>query len=329
MPLRVATMLLPMARDRSQHGEATRLVLAGLATNVALASIKLLAGVLGNSYALIADAIESLADIFGSAVIWGGMRLASRPVNPQHPYGYGKAEPLASLVVSAVVFLAGISIAVEAVREIITPHHLPQWWTLPVLVGVVLVKETLFRLGRSNAQKSESTAMSTEAWHHRSDAITSLAAFFGISAALYFKWPPADDIAALFASLIILYNAVHMIIPPVRELLDQQQDTMGQRAAGIALKVPGVLNVQKVYSRKSGTHHWLDMHVWVDGDMNVRDGHALAHKIKDAVRAAEPGVYDVLIHIEPAAKNTDNSGLSSTASMPESHTAAPPASSMS
>jgi len=280
---------------------ATRLVVAGLVTNIALAGVKLLAGLIGNSYALVADAIESLADIFGSAVIWGGMRLAARPVNPQHPYGYGKAEPLAALVVAVIVFLAGIAIGVEAVREIITPHHLPEWWTLPVLVGVVLTKETLFRLGRANAQKSDSTAMATEAWHHRADAITSLAAFIGIAAALYFKWAPADDIAALFASTIILYNAVHLIIPPVRELLDRQQDTMGHRAAVIAAAVPGVVKVQKVFSRKSGTHHWLDMHVWVNGDMSVRDGHTLAHRIKDAVRAAEPGVYDVLIHIEPAA----------------------------
>ncbi|MDX2118960.1 MAG: cation diffusion facilitator family transporter [Planctomycetota bacterium] len=297
-----ATTPSPASIPRSSSApDATRLVIAGLITNVVLAFIKLLAGLIGNSYALIADAIESLADIFGSAVIWGGMRLASRPVSSEHPYGYGKAEPLAALVVAVIVFLAGIAIGIEAVREIITPHHLPEWWTLPVLIGVVAAKETLFRLGRAKAGKTDSTAMATEAWHHRADAITSLAAFIGIAAALYFKWAPADDIAALFAACIILYNATHLIATPVRELLDRQQDQIGQRAGQVAATVPGVVKVQKVFSRKSGTRHWLDMHVWVDGTMSVRDGHTLAHRIKDAVRAAEPGVYDVLIHIEPAA----------------------------
>lgn len=287
---------------------ARRFALLGLLVNMTLAVGKLLAGVLGNSYALIADAIESLADIVGSGVIFGGLLLSSRQPSEQHPYGFGKAEPLAALAVAILVFLAGIAIAFEAVREIITPHHTPQWWTLLVLVIVVITKETLFQLGRRRAKAQGSTALATDAFHHRADAITSVAAFIGISIALLGKWrtgtdawAPADDWAALFASAIILFGPVRLMLPPLRELLDQQSEEIAEAAANAAAAVPGVAKVQKSFARKSGVLYWIDMHLWVDGSMSVRDSHALAHAVKDAVRAKLPQVRDVLIHVEPAA----------------------------
>jgi cation diffusion facilitator family transporter len=292
----------------SKNLSSRRYALAGLVANMLLAVVKLIAGVAGHSYALIADAIESLADIIGSGFIWGGLFISARPASDQHPYGYGKAEPLAALAVSFLVFLAGIGIAVEAVREIITPHHTPAWWTLAVLVLVVITKETFFRIGVRRARAEGSTAIATDAFHHRADAITSVAAFIGISIALIGKWKtgtdawaPADDIAALFASAIIVANAVRLMIPPLRELLDQQSDTVAEEARQIASKVPGVVLVQKAFARKSGILYWIDMHVWMDGQMSVRDSHTVAHAVKDAVRAGLPNVRDVLIHIEPAA----------------------------
>ncbi len=293
---------------------ARRFALAGLLANMALAIGKLLAGILGNSYALVADAIESLADIVGSGVIFSGLVISSRPASEQHPYGFGKAEPLASLAVAILVLLAGGAIAYEAVQEIITPHHTPEWWTLLVLVVVVVVKETLFRLGRRRARADSSTALATDAFHHRADAVTSLAAFIGISIALIGKWrtgtdawAPADDWAALLASGIIAAGAVRMMIPPLRELLDQQSEEIAEAARAAAAEVPGVVNVQKSFARKSGVLYWIDMHVWVNGTMTVRESHALAHAVKDAVRAKLPQVRDVLIHIEPAATQTPSS----------------------
>lgn len=271
-------------------------------TNFTLAFVKLAAGYFGNSYALIADAVESLTDILGSAVIWGGLHVSSRPASSKHPYGYGKAESLAALVVSLIVFLAGVGIAVEAIREIVTPHHLPEKFTLIVLVAVVIVKETLFRIARRTAKAEDSTAVETDAWHHRADAITSLAAFIGISAALYFQYAPADDWAALFGSAIIIFNAVHLMITPVRELLDVTSDTLVEQSKLAAGEVAGVKLVHKVFARKSGTRYWIDMHIWVEGTMTVREAHTLSHAVKDAVRAKVPSVQDVLIHIEPAAE---------------------------
>jgi cation diffusion facilitator family transporter len=206
------------------------------------------------------------------------------------------------------VIAAGVGIAIEAVREIITPHHTPAPFTLAVLAGTIVIKESLFRAVRRAARESGSAAVETDAWHHRADAITSAAAFLGISIALIGKmitrddrrFAPADDWAALFASLIIFYNAAHLIIPPIRELLDARHQPTEDQARATAANVPGVMHVQKVFSRKSGTGYWLDMHVWVDPHMTVQDAHTLAHTIKDAVRANNPRVFDVLIHVEPA-----------------------------
>ncbi|MBX3379688.1 MAG: cation transporter [Phycisphaeraceae bacterium] len=302
-----------MERDpASKNLSSRRYALAGLIANMLLAVIKLIAGIVGHSYALIADAIESLADIVGSGFIWGGLLISSRPAGDRHPYGYGKAEPLAALAVSFLVFLAGIGIAIEAVREIITPHHTPAWWTLAVLVLVVITKEVFFRIGRRRARAEGSTALAVDAFHHRADAITSVAAFIGISIALIGKWrtgtdawAPADDWAALFAAAIIVANSIRIMIAPLRELLDEQSDTVAEEARQIASSVPGVVLVQKAFARKSGILYWIDMHVWMDGQMSVRDSHALAHAIKDAVRSGLPNVRDVLIHIEPAASPGD------------------------
>lgn len=303
-----------MQRDTEPNNLASRrYALAGLIANMLLAVIKLIAGIVGHSYALVADAVESLADIVGSGVIWGGLLISSRPAGERHPYGYGKAEPLAALAVSFLVLLAGVGIAIEAVREIITPHHTPAWWTLAVLVLVVVTKEIFYRIGRRRARAQGSSAVAVDAFHHRADAITSLAAFIGISVALIGRWrtgtdawAPADDWAALFAAGIIVTNAVRLMIAPLRELLDEQSDTVADEARQVASTVPGVVLVQKVFARKSGVLYWIDMHVWMDGAMSVRESHTVAHAIKDKVRSKLPSVQDVLIHIEPALEQPES-----------------------
>lgn len=293
----------------SDRVRSQRLALWGLLANIALALVKLVAGLVGHSYALVADAIESLADIGGSVVIWGGLHVSSRPASIKHPYGYGKAEALAALAVALMILGAGVGIAVEAVREILTPHHSPAWWTLVVLVGVVGVKWALFRVTSRAAADTRSAAVHADAWHHASDAITSGAAFVGIGIAVVGRhmtgtdrFAPADDWAALLAAGLIVYNAVTLMIPPIRELLDVSEGEVTERARAAAERVAGVVRVQKAFARKSGMRYWIDMHVWVDGTLSVRDAHALAHQVKDAVRGEVPRVEDVLIHVEPAAE---------------------------
>ncbi|UCD76500.1 MAG: cation transporter [Phycisphaerales bacterium] len=278
-----------------------RIALLGLLVNLTLAIIKLLAGLLGNSYALIADAVESMADIFGSVVVWGGIRIARQPPDEKHPYGHGKAEALAALVVGMMLVGAAIGIAVEAVRDVSQRQESPAAFTLWVLLAVVAVKETMYRIGRRAEKKTGSSAIGADAWHHRSDAITSVAAAIGITIALIGGegYEAADNWAAIFASAIILFNAVRIMRPPLSELMDAEQGDIAEQARRIAVAVKDVGDVEKVCARKSGTSYWVDMHIEVEPAMSVNDAHDLAHRVKDAVRKKMPEVEDVLVHIEP------------------------------
>jgi cation diffusion facilitator family transporter len=289
-------------RTGSGSHRGQRLALLGGVANVGLAMLKLLAGVIGHSYALIADAIESMADILGSVVIWGGLHIAARPADENHPYGHGKAESLAALIVALMVFAAGAGIGAKAIDQIITPHHAPAAWTLAVLLIVLIVKEVLFRIVDRAGRESGSDAVRVDAWHHRSDAITSLAAFVGISVSLLGGpgWERADPIAALAASVVILFNAYLLFRTPVRDLMDEEPSDVVAKARELAAAVAGVVLVEKVGARKSGTRYWVDMHVWVDPAMSIVAAHELSHRVKDAVRQAMPSVADVLVHIEPA-----------------------------
>lgn len=278
-----------------------RITIIGLLANTALALIKLFAGIFGNSYALIADAVESLADVFGSLVVWGGLRIAAQPPDENHPYGHGKAEPLAALVVAMMLVAAAIGIGYQSIEAIITPRPAPAMFTLWVLIGVIIVKETLYRLASRIAKANESSAVLSDAWHHRSDAITSFAALLGISIAVLGGpgYEAADAWAALFAAGVILINAGRIARPPLHELMDVEQSHIIEDVYAIARKVPGVRDVEKVLARKSGSRYLVDMHVEVDPEMTVRDSHMLAHAVKDAVQAKLPRVMDVLVHVEP------------------------------
>src|SRR6201987_3789210 len=199
-----------------------RVALLGLMINVVLAAVKIVAGVIGHAYVLIADGMESAIDVAGSIVIWGGLTVAARPPDRTHPYGHGKAEPIAALVVAICVLAAAIGLAIESVREIRTPHHGPAPFTLAILVVVIVIKEFLFRYVNRIGQDLESTAVQTDAWHHRSDALTSAAAFIGISVALIGgePWQSADDWAALFACAVIAANGIRLLRPAFYEIMD-------------------------------------------------------------------------------------------------------------
>jgi cation diffusion facilitator family transporter len=274
-----------------------------MAINVVLAIAKIAAGIFGNAYALIADGIESALDVGGSAVIWGGLKLAARPPDETHPYGHGKAEPIAAAVVSVGVMAAALGLAIESVREILTPHHAPAPFTLIVLVVVVVVKELLFRYVIRLGQNVESTAVKTDAWHHRADALTSTAAFIGISIALIGGpgWESADDWAALFACAVIATNGVLLLWPALYEIMDTAPPgDMCVEIRAAAARVSGVVEVEKCLVRKMGLYFYVDLHARVDGAISVRDGHEIAHRVKAAIRSTDPRITDVLVHVEPA-----------------------------
>jgi cation diffusion facilitator family transporter len=286
----------------SNMQRGARVALGGMMVNVVFAAAKISAGLFGNSYVLIADGIESALDIAGSVVIWGGLKFAARPPDRTHPYGHGKAEPLAAGLVAMGVLLASIALAIQSVREIFTPHHGPAPFTLVVLIVVIVVKESLYRTVIRLGRDVESTAVKTDAWHHRADALTSTAAFLGISVALIGgeKWYSADDWAALFACAVIATNGWRLLFPALHEMLDTAP--RGEIVATIkqaAVSVPGVLNVEKCLVRKMGISFYVDLHVGVDGGISVRDGHHIAHQVKDAIKATDARIADVLVHVEP------------------------------
>lgn len=274
----------------------------GIIVNALLAICKGVAGFLGNSYALIADAIESASDVISSFIVFIGLKIATKPRDENHPYGHGKAEPVAAVVVAITLFGAGITIAVQSVHEIITPHHAPEPFTLGVLVFVVIVKETLFRFVFRVGLEVQSTAVKTDAWHHRSDAITSAAAFVGIAIALVggIGWESADDWAALFASVIIAFNAYKLFTPAMAEVMDSAPSPhILADIRKVALSVDGVIGLDKCYVRKMGFDYFVDLHVVVAADLTVRRGHDIGHKVKNAICSTNPRITDVLIHIEP------------------------------
>lgn len=279
-----------------------RSTIFGIVANILLAVVKGIAGYIGNSYALIADAIESTSDVFSSIIVLIGLKISAKPKDENHPYGHGKAEPIAAIIVSITLFFAAITISIQGIKEIITPHHSPAPFTLLVLILVVAVKETLFRYVFKVGNEVKSTAIKTDAWHHRSDAITSVAAFIGISIALIFGkgYESADDWAALFASVIIAYNAYNLLKPALLEIMDSAPDlNMEIEVRKIAVTVNGVLNLEKCYIRKMGFDYFIDLHVIVDGNLPVRDGHLIAHNVKDSLLKSKLRIADALIHIEP------------------------------
>lgn len=281
-----------------RHGLRSSLV--SIASNFLLAGCKCVAGYVGHSFALVADGIESLSDVLSSLAVYFGLRYAVKPPDEKHPYGHGKAEPIAAVVVALGLALAAVGIAVESISQIRTPHPLPKPYTLWILLGVVVAKVLLSRFVSSVAGHLHSTAVQGDARHHFSDAITSAFAFIGISIALWTRNPSADDWAALCASPVILFNAWRQLQPPMEELLDSAPPPeVEQQVRRAAASVEGVIGLDKCFVRKVGFQYYVDLHVVVKGDLSVRSGHLISHQVEDRILEKVDRVANVLVHIEP------------------------------
>lgn len=274
----------------------------GIAISIVLIFIKGLAGHFGNSYALVADATESGADILSSALLWLALRIALKAADEEHPYGHGKAEPLAAIVVALFLIAAAVWIGYHSIIFIYTPHDLPKSFTLWILILVIGIKESMFRYVLNVGKKINSQAVKADAYHHRSDAITSVAAFIGISVALIGGkgYEGADDWAALVASVLILYNATGIIRPALAEIMDAApSNEIVNQVREIAEGVPQVKFTEKCFVRKMGFEYYVDIHIGVDGNLTVTEGHSIAHSVKNALLKSKLRVTDVLVHVEP------------------------------
>lgn len=286
----------------NKHDSAIKTTYFSIIGNASLALIKWLAGYFGNSYALIADAIESTADIFSSFLVLFGIKYASRPADKNHPYGHGRVEPLITFLVVGFLITSATIIAHDSIENINTPHELPKPFTLIILGLIIIWKEISYRIVIKKSVETNSSSLKADAWHHRSDAITSVSAFIGISIALFFGkgYESADDWAALFGSAFILYNSYLIFRPALSEIMDEHvyDDTIELIRIN-SMKVEGVIDTEKCHVRKIGMRYHVDLHAIVDRSISVRDGHEIAHRLKDKILDEMPDIADVFIHIEP------------------------------
>ncbi|MBA2613564.1 MAG: cation transporter [Bacteroidetes bacterium] len=286
----------------SAEDKAIKATYFSIVGNSFLALLKGFTGYFGNSYALIADAIESTSDIFSSIIVLFGIKYSTRPKDKNHPYGHGRAEPLITFLVVGFLIISAIIIAYTSIQNIRTPHELPKPYTLIVLGLIIIIKEVFYRIVKKKGQETNSSSLKADAWHHRSDAITSLAAFIGISIALYFGkgYETADDWAALLASGIILYNSYLIFRPALGEIMDEHlYDNLVEEIRKESKNVEGVVDTEKCYVRKTGMKYHVDLHVIVDAKITVSEGHSIAHALKDYLRSKMPQIADVLVHVEP------------------------------
>ena len=281
---------------------ALRTSIFSIVGNIFFAVVKFIAGVLGNSYALIADAIESTVDVFSSVMVWGGLKYSTRPPDENHPYGHGRFETISTFAVIGFLVVSATIIAYESIQNIKTPHEGPKVFTLYVLGGIILFKELSFQYVIRKSKQTNSSSLKADAWHHRSDAITSVMAFIGISFAIFMGegYEAADDVAALLASGIIIFNAYKIFKPLLSEISDEQiYDDLIRKIREISLTVPGVIDTEKCHVRKMGMDYYVDLHMIVDGTVSVIEGHKTAHDLKDEIQRRIPQVADVLVHTEP------------------------------
>ena len=290
------------SKDIHPSVQGLRTTQVGIVISIILVFVKAVAGNIGHSYALIADASETGADVLSSILLWVGLTISSKPADTEHPYGHGKAEPIAGIVVSLFLMGAAAWIAINAIHFILTPHELPRTFTLYVLFIVILIKEGMFRYVLKVAKKINSQAVKADAYHHRSDAITSVAAFIGIVIAVIGGkgYESADDWAALIASGIIFYNAVHLLRPALAEIMDAAPSVeIVSSVRSLAEQVPEVRKVEKCYVRKMGFEYYVDLHIEIDGMVSVIEGHHISHLVKDKLLHSDLRIKNALIHVEP------------------------------
>lgn len=293
----------------TKHDQASKTAWLSLIGNLGMAIVKFLVGYFGNAYALIADAIESTGDVFASMLVLIGIKYAQKPPDENHPYGHGKVEPLITFAVVGFLVVSGTLIIDESIHNILTPHKAPHSFTLYFLGAIILIKEGFFRYVDKTSKETGSTSLKADAWHHRSDAITSAFAFVGILIAVILgdEYAAADDWAALCASGVIFFNAYLIFRPALGEIMDEHRyDDFIVVIRELSHDVPGVVKTEKCWVRKSGMRYWVDIHVHVDGGMSVHEGHTIAHALKERLMNELPEIEDVLVHIEPAEHRINN-----------------------
>ena len=294
----------------SFESTATRVSSVSIAVNLMLAAFKFIAGILGHSGAMISDAVHSSSDVLGSLIVIIGVRMSEKPSDHDHPYGHERMESVASLILAGILTAAGLSIGKEAVESVISGSYLTD--TSPGLLALIaaavsiVVKETLFWYTWLNAKKIGSGALKAEAWHHRSDALSSVGALIGIGGALL-GVRVMEPIASAVICLFILKVALDIFREAVDNMVDHACDEETEEAIRSCVSAQsGVRHVDQIRTREFGRKIYVDLEIAVDGNMPLREAHDIAQRVHDAVEVSFPEVKHIMVHVNPADDDCDS-----------------------
>jgi cation diffusion facilitator family transporter len=274
----------------------------GLVVNLGLGLAKLIGGIMGDSFALISDSVNSLGDAVATVVVLFAVRVAQQPADEEHPYGHTRAEAIAGSTVAVLILVSALGIGWEAIQRLTVQHSLPEAWTLWIAGVNVVIKEWLYRYKVRVGKRTGSRAIIANAWDHRSDAFCALAVLIGLAVVRWGdgRWMWADEVAALVVVAAILFSSSRLYRDSASELMDVQADgTLVDQVRTMASTIPGVRGVEKLWVRKSGLEYFVDIHLEVDPNLTVAEGHRIGHVVKDRLTGCFASLRDVLVHLEP------------------------------
>lgn len=289
-------------RTQDTSPRVRQITWVGIWVNLFLSIVKIVAGVLGTSKALIADGLESATDIFTSLALIVGSKYWSAPPDSDHPYGHRRIETILSLGVGLIVGMVGISITWNAISSLRTGEHShPTLLALGGALASVLFKELLFQWSVREGQKIKSMAVIANAWHHRSDAISSIPVVAAVACAQFFPaWNFLDALGALIAAAFILKASLGIIGPALREIADTgANEKTVQTIHNLAIGVEGVRSIHDLRTRYVGSSLAVDLHIVVDPHITVHAGHQIGDAVRDLLKEKGPDVIEVLVHLDP------------------------------
>ncbi|MBD5185296.1 MAG: cation transporter [Bacteroidales bacterium] len=294
---------------QNREKEIVRVTLTGTAVNVALVVLKFVAGIVGKSSAMVADAVHSLSDFLSDVIVLIFIRIAGKPRDPGHAYGHGKFETFATLIIGVLLGIAGIGLMIGGVEDVIKSLHgyvapRPGMVALVVAIVSIAAKEWLYHYTVKAGRRLDSQAVVANAWHHRSDAISSLGTLAGVAGAMFLgeRWRILDPVAAIVVSLLILKSAYDIVKPSVNELLEaslpeDEEESIKELVMGVA----GIRNIHNLRTRRVGNGIVVDLHAKMDGTQSLNEAHAKATEAENAIKARFGANTIVNIHMEPAA----------------------------
>ena len=297
-------LLKEQSNNEEFQAAATKVSLVSMITNVILTTLKLAAGLIAHSGAMISDAVHSASDIFSGLIVMIGVRISSRAPDESHPYGHERFECVAALLLSGILALVGGTIGLNAIKDIVSGRaqsmEAPGLLALIAAAVSIVTKESLFWYTRGYAKRYRSTALHAEAWHQRSDALSSIGALIGIAGARM-GVPVMEPIASVIIAAFILRVAVRIFKDATDQMVDHScGEELETAFRTTALEVPGVRGVELLRTRMFGNRVYVDLEIGADPELTLAAAHGIAEQVHDAIEQTYPEVKHIMVHVNPA-----------------------------